>query len=421
MKKTPRRLAFDERALALSRLETFVLSRVDGRLSASEIARVTGLAAPQVEQIIGRLEARGAIALDEAVEAGGVEYGPSRGGPLADERIAEDVPAGGRGAGDEPLPEAGGVAEARSTLEALDADAGDDFAVPVARSQTSKGPVSSSWRMTAAHASPPPAAPLEAALDAGPPPALSPSESDVTDPHDGDPVEVQNYRKLYETELRHLPSAERITKARVESGPVLYALAFDQEPQVIKGLLENDRMSLDHARLIATNHRNPVGLEALCARVSLLQDARVQRALLRNIQLTETLLRRILNPKRLLEVYKASLDRDVPDRTRAGARALLKTKFAVASSEEKFEIIWTTEGRVLQLLIGQTLDQKTTAIFCGRNFASVMLIQSFARWPATPPGILAHMLRQPLVQRQAHLKNIILQHPNVPSDAKRKF
>jgi hypothetical protein len=121
-----------------------------------------------------------------------------------------------------------------------------------------------------------------------------------------------------------------------------------------------------------------------------------------------------------VEVYRVSIDRDVADRTRGAAKSLFKTKFSVATPEEKFEVIWSTEGRVLPALLGQTIDQKTTALFCARPLTSVMLIQAFCRFPATPPGILAHILKQPLVQRQPHLRNMALVHPNVPSDVKRK-
>ena len=34
--------------------------------------------------------------------------------------------------------------------------------------------------------------------------------------------------------------------------------------------------------------------------------------------------------------------------------------------------------------------------------------------------VIACLLRQPLVKRQVHLKNQILQHPNTPADAKRR-
>jgi hypothetical protein len=199
------------------------------------------------------------------------------------------------------------------------------------------------------------------------------------------------------------------------------ALCFDQDVEVIKAILVNDRLNLDHARTIAANHLNAVGLELLTRRTSILNDARVQRSLLRNVQLSESLMKRILNPKRLLEVYRASIDREVTDRTRTVAKGLFKSRFATATPEERFEVIWNTEGRVLPSLLGQTLDQKTTALFCARPFTSVMLIQAFCRFPATPPGILAHILKQPMVMRQSHLRNMAMAHPNVPSDAKRKM
>jgi hypothetical protein len=255
-------------------------------------------------------------------------------------------------------------------------------------------------------------------------PSLVPAEGDVTDPAARGLTEVQNYRKLYETELRPLPLDQRIDMARRSSGAHVMALCFDQDVEVIKAILVNDRLNLDHARIIAANHLNAVGLELLTRRtsiLSILNDARVQRSLLRNVQLSEGLMKRILNPKRLLEVYRASIDREVTDRTRTVAKSLFKSKFATATPEERFEVIWSTEGRVLPSLLGQTLDQKTTALFCARPFTSVMLIQAFCRFPATPPGILGHILKQPLVMRQSHLRNMAMAHPNVPSDAKRKM
>ena len=72
------------------------------------------------------------------------------------------------------------------------------------------------------------------------------------------------------------------------------------------------------------------------------------------------------------------------------------------------------------MLLGQPIDQKTAALLCARNVYPVSLIQSLARFPATPPSVLAHLLKQPLVKRQAHLRSMLLQHPNVPSEAKRR-
>ena len=137
------------------------------------------------------------------------------------------------------------------------------------------------------------------------------------------------------------------TTARTCDGTKLLALCFDGDPQVVAAVLENDRVNIGHARLIAFHHRNPVGLDRVAARAEFFRDTQVQRRLLKNIQLNESLMKRLLTPKRLLEIFKTSNDRDVPDRTRTGARGLFKTKYAQSAPEEKFELIWSTEGRVL--------------------------------------------------------------------------
>ncbi len=423
MKKTPRRIEGDAPGPPLSRLESFVLSRVDGQLSVRDIVDLTGLAAPQVEQILTRLSERGAIAVAEDPSV------PHLDELLADEPLAHadeivDVVPGAIPPPPvswiaEDLPEAPGD-RLLSTLNdppdsQLELPPEEDWGDASDGSPVDSGPDS------LANLDEDPDAPEGEEGAEQKHASLIPAEGDVTDPTEAHPHEIQNYRKLFETKWHSKTPDERIKASRLVDGADLFALCFDPDPHVIKGILENDRASLDHARLIAQHHRNPVGLTALCERVSILKDARVQRALLRNLQLTEALARKILMPKRLLEIYKASIDRDVTDRTRTTAKGLFKGKFSRATPEEKFEIIWNTEGRVLPHLLGQTIDMKTTALFCARNFTSVVLIQSFSRFPATPPSILSHMLRQPLVKRQVHLRNMILQHPNVPSEAKRKI
>jgi hypothetical protein len=420
MKKTPRRIGGDAPGPPLSRLESFVLSRVDGNLSVKDIVDLTGLAAPQVDQIITRLSERGAIEIAEAPSV------PQLDELLADEPLAHADEVVEMVPGELPPPPDSWIAD---DLPEGNAAAATASAVPDSQLEL---PPDEDWESSAERPADTGHDSLENLPEDGEAPeggeeeeskhpSLVPAEGDVTDPTAVDHHEVQNYRKLYETKYRVLTNDERVKAARFVDGPDLFALCFDSDPHVIKAILENDRASLEHARLIAAHHHNPVGLAALCDRVSILKDARVQRMLLRNIQLTEALARKILMPKRLLEIYKASIDRDVTDRTRTTAKGLFKGKFSRSAPEEKFEIIWNTEGRVLPHLLGQTIDQKTTALFCARNFASVMLIQAFARFPATPPGILSHMLRQPLVKRHVHLRNMVLQHPNVPSEAKRKF
>jgi hypothetical protein len=259
------------------------------------------------------------------------------------------------------------------------------------------------------------AAPLPDAPATGEPEADSPADEPARALVEAD------HRKRFETTLRPLePDARAHLAATSADGPTLLALCFDPDLAVIRALFDNPNVGLEHARLAAFHHRSMTGLDVLASRGDLLRDAQVQRRLLRNPMLGETLLRRLLKPRRLLEVYKLTNDRDVPERSRSSARAMFRQKFTTAEPEERCEIIWSTEGRVLVMLTGCTFDSRTTAMLCGRPVLSIQLIQSLARFPATPPMILTHLLKQPLVKRQAHLRNMLLQHPNAPSDVKRK-
>jgi hypothetical protein len=233
-------------------------------------------------------------------------------------------------------------------------------------------------------------------------------------------VKTREYHKLYETTLHPLSADERVALAKTETGDVLFALCFAPEPEVVHALFENMAAGLDHARLIAFHHRSSRGLELLVVRASFARDPMIYRRLLRNPGLTDGQLKRLLMGKRLMEVYKTSLDREAPEKTRVAARGLLRQRFTAASPEERIELVWNTEGRVLVLLTGCTFDSKMTTILCQKQFVSVMLVQSLARFSATPPTVIAAMLRSPMVKRQPHLRNMILQHQNTPGDLKRR-
>jgi hypothetical protein len=73
----------------------------------------------------------------------------------------------------------------------------------------------------------------------------------------------------------------------------------------------------------------------------------------------------------------------------------------------------------LTALSGLSVDSKTAALICSRPIVSMMLVQNFTKFAATPPSVISHFLKQPLVKRQVHLRNSLLKHPNCPSDAKR--
>ena len=170
--------------------------------------------------------------------------------------------------------------------------------------------------------------------------------------------------------------------------------------------------------MIAAHHQNSAGLEWLINRPEYVRDAQVQRLLFRNPQLNEGQLRRLTQTKRLRELWKLSVSREATAQTRAATVRLLRTRFPAASAEERVELIFITEGRALASLTGMTLEGKTVALLCSRPYTSVMLIQSLARWAATPPPLILHLLKQPLVSRQPQLKTLLKQHPNAPANAK---
>jgi hypothetical protein len=50
-----------------------------------------------------------------------------------------------------------------------------------------------------------------------------------------------------------------------------------------------------------------------------------------------------------------------------------------------------------------------------------MFVQSVAKFGAAPPGLLAHMIKQPFVRKNQALRKMLLAHPNMPGDAKRSL
>jgi hypothetical protein len=254
-------------------------------------------------------------------------------------------------------------------------------------------------------------------LEAMPEESEEPEESD---PGDDEPAEaLGNYRQLFETRLHPLTEDDRKARARGAEDPELSAFCFDPVPAVIKSVLENPRTGLSHARLIVRHHRNPVGLEAVCARASFAADGGVRRWLVRNPQLPSGLFRRLWSGRRLMELHKVTLDRDIPEGTRRTARELLRQRFSTGPSEEKAELILNTEGRSLTSLSGLPVDGKTAALLCGRTYRSPLLIQNIARWSAAPPALIAHLLKQEAVRRQPQLRMLLQRHPNAPADARR--
>lgn len=247
----------------------------------------------------------------------------------------------------------------------------------------------------------------------------APTSDTEPDAEDEPEAALGNYRQLFELRLHPLPEDQRIAHAHAAEDPILSALCFDPVPAVIKAVLENARTGLPQARLVARYHRNPVGLEALCARAAFAADTGVRRWLVRNPQLPASLFRRMWSARRLMELHKVGNDRDVPESTRRAAREVLRQRFTSGPAEEKVELILNTEGRALAALIGLPVDGKTASLLCGRTYRSPMLIQNIARWSAAPPALIAHLLKQEAVRRQPQLRMLLVRHPNAPADAKR--
>ncbi len=250
----------------------------------------------------------------------------------------------------------------------------------------------------------------------GEPESEADAESDAEAPPSAEEIAAAgSHRKLFETRLHSLTADDRATRASGAVEPELSAFCFDPLPAVVKRVLENPGVGLTHARLIAAHHPNPVGLEALAARGAFYADRQVQQLLLRNLQCPLSLVRRIVGHRRLLEMYKAGQSRDYPDKTRQAARDQMRNRFNTASADEKVELIFATEGRSLSALSGLALDGKSTSMLCARPYASIQLIQNLARWGATPPALIAHLLRQPVVRRMPQLRNQLLRHSNRPA------
>ncbi len=226
------------------------------------------------------------------------------------------------------------------------------------------------------------------------------------------------HRQLFETRLHPLPDDARAALASSAGEPELSALCFDPTPSVVRAVLSSPRAGLPHARLIAAHHGNAVGLDALGEKPEILHDAEVQRLLLRNQQTSMPLLQRILSRRRLAEVYNATQSRELPERNRTHAMQMLRRRFSEVSAEERVELILRTEGRALPALAGLSLDGKSAALLCARTFTSALIVENLARWPATPPPVILHLLRQPLLRQMPALRAMLKRHPNCPQSAR---
>jgi hypothetical protein len=420
----PKPLGAPAKNLVLTPEEDFVLARCDGRLSVHDLVALTGMEETRIERIVTNLQARGAVQLEPVEASSGYlpDFGSAPALPndgemtsLADFAAVLGMdpsafaPEGARRAVEQPVPEE--RVESRSNYP------------PPATSEPPEAlvdPISEVTKIAAAEH--PDGADLEAAGDRAELEEVTDEEAaaNAEESEEAAILNEQDYRKIYEAQFHPLTVDVRAGLAKTAHGADLLALCLDADARVIASILENPTIGLQHVRLIAFHHRTGVGLEMVTRRQDFLRDLLVERRLLRNPMAGDTVLQRVMASKRLFQTYKIAIDRDVPELTRSKSRGFMRQKYQSAPPEERADLVLRTEGRCLVYMTGCAFDAKMTGILCGRPYNSVLFIQNLAKFSATPPALLAHLMKQPFVRKHAPLKKLLLQHPNMPGDVKRQ-
>lgn len=419
MKSTDRPKPLDRsyEGVSLTAEEGFVLSRIDGRLTMKDLVDLTGIEERRVDAIVARLAQKGMVAVPALAPP------PVDLMPLSDEE-KETLPVLEEVVEDEPVDDLqAALAFARlpsdappATAEGAPAELSYEKAAYEREKRESEIPPDPTEEQLPE---------LEEVGDEEGAEAETAAAAEVDEPTgEADEqkafAEPQTYRQLYEGKYRHLEPGARANYALTAVGADIYALCFDPDPKIIQALLQNHRIGLAHARFIATWHSTAQGLELVSTRHEFFKDGGVQRRLLRNTHLSESMLKRVIQPKRLGEIFKASMDKDIPQLTRTRSRGVLRQKFTgMSQPEERVELIVQTEGRCLPLLVGCTFDGRTTQMLCARQYNSMIFVQNLAKFPACPPTLLAHLIKQPSVRRNQAMKRLLLQHKNMPSEAKK--
>jgi hypothetical protein len=232
---------------------------------------------------------------------------------------------------------------------------------------------------------------------------------------DDDVAKNTTHRERWSTKFRGLAPERRRVLARSAESDDLLALAYDQDPQVLRAVIANPKSSAQVARIIAAHAQTSVALDALSRFAN---DQGVQRGLMRNSHTSDGMLRRLLQPKPLGNVYHAATDRDAAEVPRMRCKTIFRERFNQGQADEKAQLLLKTEGRVLQMLAGIPLDAKTTALLCSKTITSSLFVQNIARYSAAPPVLLLHLVRQPFVKRQPQLVRMLAQHSNMPREGK---
>ena len=430
----PKPLGAGTEKLHLTAEEDFVLARIDGHLTVRDLVALTGIDEPRVEQIVSKLASEGAVTLEGAEPSS--DYLPDVGsGPsLPDDGQTTSLADFAAALGMDPSAFAAGDKKQRAAVEAPvheeRVESRSNYPPPATSEfpEAMPEPLPAALTKVAAEdelieLGPDDEVPTDELIELGPGDEVAKEEEAAADAEENEEAAVlkeQDYRKIYEARFHALPVDARVGLAKLSHGPDLLALCLDADSRVIAGILENPTTGLQHVRLIAFYHRTGVGLEMVTRRQDFLRDLLVERRLLRNPMSGDTVLGRVLASKRLFQTYKIAIDRDVPELTRSKSRGHMRKKYQSAPSEERADLVLRTEGRCLIYMTGCAFDAKMTQILCGKPYNSVLFIQNLAKFSATPPALLAHLMKQPFVRKHAPLKKLLLQHPNMPGEVKRQ-
>lgn len=377
----------DLTTLDLNAEEGFVLSRVDGLSTIDDLTHVTGMDREQVKGILKKLIKGGAVDRPPPVRKPGAKKAAPKKqvpAPVAEvEKPVEEAPQ------EEPDQDEDSAARASETDQAEQKSEGEGEGEGGGDGEEEDE---------------------EESEEEG--------EEGFEEEDEEEDIDAGNLRKYFMEKLAPQSDDIRMSQAQGASGSILLAYCFDPNPKVIQSVMRNMKAGLSHARLIAQHHHNAAGLSALGKKSQFLRDRQVQRWLFKNTQLPDALFQRIIQTRRLLDVYQLAISREVTERVKSTAKKSFRKKFISAPSEEKVMLIFKCEGRCLNLLIGVALDGRSAALLTQRAVHSTLLIQNLARWPTSPPSVLLHLSKQGPVKRQPNLKNIIARHPNAPAALK---
>ncbi|TNE49303.1 MAG: hypothetical protein EP343_12360 [Deltaproteobacteria bacterium] len=404
----------DIESLELSQEERFLFSKINGKLSIRNLSKIAGMSLEHVAETLLYLIHEGTIVLD-TVPPEWKYYAFQTEGHQEETESEEppSPPASDREVVHDPVEEPkGDIAENEETALESKADAVEEVTrEEIRREEITREETEEPYETLAEETEEPSEDLAEEAEEAL-------EEEDVSPKNQKDWERSLNFREVYAKNIRPLPPAQRAARAQTADANYLMAFCFDPLPEVIRYVLENVNLGLPHARLIAANHRSAAGLEQLCRNRAFLRDTGVQRGLFKNPQVPNNILQRVIQMKPLLQVYNMTNSHEMTQRVKGIIRELFRGKFQTSTAEEKVGLILNTDGRCLRRLVGVGLGDQVVTLLCRRAINSTMLLRNLANFPATPPRLLIHLHKQPMVRRNASLQNAILRHPNTPATLK---